>query len=441
LLSPTATWVAIVGCVVLAGLRGAKIVSYEGVDAIADLSTTWRDCFTLLACGGLLLAGCRAPAIATAVMWMVAHCRLVESSTPLTRGPAVTKPWDDAFFLPQVLAVWSGLAAIGIYGFGPLWAWQTGEVLAAGTVWVLGLATANVGTLAYTFSKRGSGLLGLAVAGAWSLGVLTSRDVFEPVAWMALAWGVGGLSIGLGLLSGGGAVAAALLGSLLFATLGPAGVVPLLGFFIGSSGLSKLAKRLRPEVAKTAGKGTQRDGVQVFANAGVALVCAGCMAWFAAPGWYLAFVAGLAAATADTWATEIGSFSRRRPVDLLRWTPLTPGQSGGVTLLGTAGALAGAIFATALGWIFIPDAHATFSVFTGLVVAGFVASLVDSILGCTWQARYRVLATGAVSEAACTIGQPNQLTRGWRWMTNDTVNLLCTAVGAGFGGLVWLAFG
>ncbi|MGB1274986.1 MAG: DUF92 domain-containing protein [Nannocystaceae bacterium] len=438
LLSPAATWLAIVVCFVLAGFRRGQIGGLAGADTGCDRSASWRDFYTLLACGCLLLAGRWAPAIAMTVMWMVAHARLVGACwAPGGSGPIVAKPWQDGFTTTQVLGVWGGLAAIGIYGFAPLWAWQTGETLSAATAWVLGFATANVGTLAYTFSKRGSGLLGLAVAAAWSLALLVRQDLAWSVAAMGFAWVIGGFSLRLRLLSGGGAVAAALLGSLLFATLGAAGAVPLLGFFIASSGLSKLAKRRRPEVAKAAEKGTQRDGIQVFANAGISLVCAGCMALFDAPGWYFAVVAGLAAATADTWATEIGSFSNRRPVDILRWTPVSPGQSGGITLLGTLGAFAGSTFATALGWMFIPGADTNVWVFVGLVAAGVGGSLVDSILGCTWQARYRVLATGASSEAASTNGQPNTLVRGWRWMTNDTVNLLCTAAGAGLGGLVW----
>src|SRR5262249_15057089 len=56
-----------------------------------------------------------------------------------------------------------------------------------------------------------------------------------------------------------------------------------------------------------------------------------------------AFVGAMATANADTWATEVGTLSTEEPRLITTGEPVAPGTSGGVTLLGTGAALAGAV--------------------------------------------------------------------------------------------------
>src|SRR5690242_21564973 len=120
-------------------------------------------------------------------------------------------------------------------------------------------------------------------------------------------------------LTGGGVVAALAVGGATGWGLGWRGVVLLFAFFISGSVLTRLA----------GGAGGQRNVRQVLANGGVAAVAA----WFGS--WPLA-AGALAAATADTWATEIGAWSPHPPRLITSWKPVPPGTDGGVTLLGTA---------------------------------------------------------------------------------------------------------
>ena len=103
---------------------------------------------------------------------------------------------------------------------------------------------------------------------------------------------------------------------------------------------------------------------------------------------------------------------------------MPPGESGGVSLAGTLGALAGAAFVAAVSLPFVPVAAA------GVVaLAGVVGAFVDTVLGATVQARYR-LPDGALTERAASAGQPLPLAAGVAFVTNDRVNGACTLAGA-----------
>lgn len=400
-----------------------------------------RERWLAAGCCWALVLGLWQPAIAVLSMWMLALARL-----PLAGDGHRYRAWIDRVEHREALAIWTGSGAFITHGLPPLLAWETGQWLPAGEVWLIAVCTATLGILAYAFSWRRSGLFQLVVATTWSLGVLVAAaragELTPAIVWALSGFALGVISLRLQLLSFGGAVAAALLGGLLFATCGLAGAAPLLGFFLLSSALSKVAKRLRPEVVGKAAKGDRRDGVQVFANAGASLVCAWCLWFFGEPGFYLGVLGGLVAATADTWASEIGSFSSMRPRHVVSWQAIEPGRSGGVTVLGTLGGVLGALVTSCLGYTFLPGSAQRPWVLLALVIIGVCACFWDSLLGATVQARFRGAKTGAWSEAPTTEGMANIHEGGLWWVTNDTVNLACTTFGAA-GGLVlaWILAG
>jgi len=155
-------------------------------------------------------------------------------------------------------------------------------------------------------------------------------------------------------------------------------MVLLLAFFVLSTLLSR--------------RGTARNERQVIANGGIAALAALAGDW-------TSFAGALAAANADTWATEIGRFSPASPRLITNGARVPTGTDGGMTLLGTAGGIAGAGFLAGLSFL-LGQRHTL-----AIAVAGILGMLVDSLLGATVQGKVR-------------------------WMDNDAVNLAATLTGA-----------
>jgi uncharacterized protein (TIGR00297 family) len=210
-----------------------------------------------------------------------------------------------------------------------------------------------------------------------------------------------------------GLVAALGVGAAVYWGLGWRGAALLFAFFISGSLLTQLAT----------GRGGRRNARQVIANGGAAALGALVGNWPAAAG-------ALAAAAADTWATELGSFSPIAPRLITTWARVTRGTSGGITVLGTAGGIAGALAMGALAHLLPPSGAAPG--FSLVAAAGIAGMATDSLLGATGQGMYECAACAARSERADTVcHEPVRLIRGWRWIDNDAVNLAATLVGAG----------
>ena len=224
-----------------------------------------------------------------------------------------------------------------------------------------------------------------------------------------------------------GAIAAAVVGAVVFFRGGLPAAASLLAFFGSSSALSRLGHARKASGALAQAKGARRDAWQVMANGGVATLCI-------ALGHRRGFVGSLAAAGADTWATELGMLAGRRPRLITTLRPVVPGTSGGITPEGLAASMGGALVVGG-AWSLFGGGGAGLRL---ALVAGACGSLVDSVLGATVQARYQCQACGAASEAprhtACD--RPARLVRGRAWLTNDTVNALATLSGAAAGALL-----
>ena len=214
-------------------------------------------------------------------------------------------------------------------------------------------------------------------------------------------------------LTRAGVAAALFVGAAVWWGLGWIGLVPLFAFLLSGSLLTRLAT----------GRAAARGARQVLANGGVAAALALLGSW---PG----TIGALAAAAADTWATEIGAFSPTDPHSITTGEPVPRGRSGGITPLGTMGGLLGAIAIAGLGGLVAPRQALGLAGAMLTAAAGIFGMLSDSLLGATLQASYTCAVCHAVTEAAGTCHAPLQRTRGVPWLDNDAVNLAGACVGA-----------
>ena len=193
----------------------------------------------------------------------------------------------------------------------------------------------------------------------------------------------------------------------------------LFAFFITSVALS-FAGRARKRQLVDIAKGGPRDGRQVLANGGIATLCAVAAIFVHDAALFYAFAGAYAAATADTWSTEVGSPYGGTPRSIVSFAPLARGISGGVTLLGSLAMLAGAAW---IGYVA--------GGFWIVAAAGVTGALLDSLLGATLQSmRYCFTCRRTTELYVHVCGTFAEPARGLRWMTNDAVNALATLAGA-----------
>lgn len=155
-------------------------------------------------------------------------------------------------------------------------------------------------------------------------------------------------------------------------------------FFFVSSSLLTRNKRLKgfidpqkenihPDLLK------RRDGYQVWANGFWLAVFV--IIWFLSSmtTFLIAAFGVVATATADTWATELGSVNPGKTVNISTREPVKPGTDGGISFKGTIAAFLGSAFVS----VFVLFLNVEFASFLLLVVllSGFLGCMIDSYLG------------------------------------------------------------
>jgi len=225
-------------------------------------------------------------------------------------------------------------------------------------------------------------------------------------------------------LDASGALAAFVVGGATYGALGPRGAAVLLAFFITSVAFSRLGRARKATLLVDVGKTGRRDGTQVFANGGIAALCALLALWVDAR-YAVAFAGAFAAATADTWGTELGALAREQPRSILSLRPIATGLSGGVTRAGTLAEIAGALWIALVAELLQPHA------FLAVACGGFAGALLDSLLGASLQLlRWCPNCKRATEREPHVCGANTTPLRGLSWVGNDAVNFVSTLGGA-----------
>jgi len=219
-----------------------------------------------------------------------------------------------------------------------------------------------------------------------------------------------------------GLISAVFLGISLFVFGGWISFTALVLFFVLGSLVSRIGKSKKADAETLHEWRGARSVAQVLANGLPSLIFAVIYYFTGIESCLLAVIVCLAATTADTFSSEIGMLSKKKPVSILTLKPIQRGISGGFTLLGLLGGTLGAIVTAILA---IPK----FGIKGMLVVivAGLVSSVLDSVLGATFQAKYQMPSEcdeQLLTERKNLNGVPLKLVHGIRWVNNDVVNFV-----------------
>jgi len=212
-------------------------------------------------------------------------------------------------------------------------------------------------------------------------------------------------------------------------------IFPLVTFLV----LGSLAGKIRAN-AKEGGdakQGKARDHWQVLANGGIFMLLA-MLAFMNELGWldsfsgihtevlrfsetcHLLALISLSVSCADTLSSDFGRVWGGSPRNIITGKRMIKGVSGGVTGAGFVGAFLGAVsIAIFVFWTELSSLGSSVSAFWLLAFFGFIGSILDSVLGVLFQAKYLDDSGNQVDSSE---SGRRSLNAGYRWVTNDVVN-------------------
>lgn len=235
------------------------------------------------------------------------------------------------------------------------------------------------------------------------------------------------LGYSLRFLTISGSIAAALVGILTMVGLHIQGLFLLGVFFVTSSCWSKYKRMQKNKVEERHAKGSQRDWQQVIANGGGAAVVSLLYFFSSEPVWIYLFSIFIASSNSDTWASEIGTLSKKAPISIRTLSIAENGTSGAMSILGTFAGIAGALLIALLAF-FLFDFSYDLAIL--IFIFGFLGNIADTILGAFFQASYKCTQCHAETEKTIHCGQKTKKTRGYSVLNNDLVNFLSSLIAA-----------
>lgn len=222
-------------------------------------------------------------------------------------------------------------------------------------------------------------------------------------------------------LTASGSVAAIAVGLAVYIGFDFKGLLLLGIFFITSSMWSEYKSSYKKEMEEKLAKGATRDWRQVFANGGTAALLAIIYFYDVNPTWQVAFAVAISSANSDTWASEIGSLSKKKPIYIRTFQRIDKGTSGAISLLGSIAALSGSLLIAFFSfWLFHFNFWESFLVF----IFGFAGNVIDTLLGAFYQQKYTCLICGIETEKKAHCNRKTSRKNGISFVDNDIVNFL-----------------
>ncbi|MDQ1145047.1 uncharacterized protein (TIGR00297 family) [Bacillus sp. SORGH_AS 510] len=224
-----------------------------------------------------------------------------------------------------------------------------------------------------------------------------------------------------------GAIAAIITGLTVYLGFGIRGLILLGVFFTSSSLWSKYKSAAKRVIEEKLAKGATRDWRQVFANGGAAAFFSVIYYFHEDIIYLIGFVVCLASANSDTWASEIGSLSRKQPIYIRTFKRIEKGTSGAVSLLGSTAALAGSLLIAIFSyWLF----QLSFVLVLLIFLCGYLGNVIDTLVGAFYQQVNKCIECGLETEKKEHCNKQTIRIKGSTIVDNDMVNFLSGVVAA-----------
>ena len=256
----------------------------------------------------------------------------------------------------------------------------------------------------------------MAAAVLWSAGSMNPTVLLEQVTGLdANTWALLGLNAAVAALGWAartvtvaGAVTGMIIGALFIIGTGLGGWVVLIMTFVAASLTTRLGHARKSKAGIAEDRGGRRGPGNAIGNTGVAAWAALVAAGSADPSLpHLALVAALVTAGSDTVASEVGKSYGRTTWLITSFQRVPAGTTGAISVEGTLAGIASAVLLSLAGaWM----ALIPMSAVPLVVAAATVASLIEGVIGATIEAR--------------------------GMLTNDVVNFVNSAIGAGLAILI-----
>jgi uncharacterized protein (TIGR00297 family) len=231
---------------------------------------------------------------------------------------------------------------------------------------------------------------------------LALNTVLAAIAWFAPKK----------LLTPAGLLHAWCLGVLVWGSLSWQGYLVVMAYFLLGSAVTRIGLAQKEAEGIAEKRSGARGPENVWGSALVGALCAVgvlLMSWLNLPvrPWLvslllLGYVASFSTKLADTVASEIGKAYGQRTFLITTLKPVPRGTEGAVSLEGTVAGVAASVVMALVGWAMGLISLAMVGV---CVVAAFIATNLESVIGATLQTRFS-------------------------WLTNEVVNVLNTLIGA-----------
>jgi uncharacterized protein (TIGR00297 family) len=207
------------------------------------------------------------------------------------------------------------------------------------------------------------------------------------------------------LLTPAGYVHAWVLGVLVWATLGWQGYIVVMFYFLVGSAVTRIGMTEKEAAGIAEKRSGARGPENVWGSALTATICAVATLFVDSPLKELlliGYVASFCTKLADTTASEVGKAYGKRTFLITTLQPVARGTEGAVSLEGTIAGIIASVAIALLGWAV---GMINLRGIVWCILAAFVATNLESVIGATLQSRLN-------------------------WLTNEMVNIINTLIGA-----------